>query len=44
MLEESNGIPLPKNSKNFDRNDVLKRVVRIGIFDKVKEDYIGNVC
>ena len=44
MLDSSEGIPLPENSKTFDRGDVLKRVVRVGIFGKVKRDYVGNVC
>lgn len=40
------GIPLPptntSNHKQFDRNMIVKRAVRIGIFNSETKDYIAN--
>ena len=41
-LEGAQGIPLPPTTKEFDRNMVVKRAVRIGIFDSKKKTYISN--
>ena len=42
-LESAEGIILPKNSDTFKRADVLKRAVRVGIFDDVKQEYVANI-
>ena len=42
-LESAEGIILPKNSDTFKRDSVLKRAVRVGIFDDVKQQYVANI-
>ena len=41
-LESAEGIPLPPNSADFQREHVKKRAVRIGIFDTKKREYFAN--
>ena len=41
-LESAQGIPLPPTTKDFDRTMVVKRAVRIGIFNANKKDYFAN--
>ena len=41
-LENATGILLPQNSQDFKRENIMKRAVRIGIFDSVKKEYIAN--
>jgi hypothetical protein len=38
------GIPLPVQNNIFDRKDVVKRAVRVGLFDSVKKEYIYNTA
>jgi len=33
---------VPPNSSEFDRSMIVKRAVRIGIFDSKKKDFIAN--
>lgn len=33
-IESAQGIPLPEDDKNFSRDMIVKRAVRIGIFDE----------
>lgn len=42
VIEGAQGIPLPPTSKDFDRDMVVKRAIRIGIFDKKNKVYIAN--
>lgn len=42
FLEFAEGVPLPADSSNFKRDSVIKRVVRIGLFDASKRDFIAN--
>ena len=42
-LDSAEGIMLPKDDNTFKRNNVLKRAVRVGIFDEVKRDYVANI-
>ena len=39
-IEGATGIPLPETEA--DRNSIVKRAVRIGIYNKAKHDYIAN--
>jgi hypothetical protein len=39
-IESAEGVPLPE--LEADRNNILKRVVRVGLYDTVKEDLIYN--
>lgn len=41
-IELAEGVPLPANSSTFDRQNIVKRVVRVGLFDNVKQDLIFN--
>lgn len=41
-LEGAQGIPLPNNGKDFDRANIVKRAVRVGIFDSQKKEYFAN--
>lgn len=43
-LESASGIPLPPTSPEFDRANIKKRAVRIGIFDSSKKEYFANAC
>ena len=39
-IESAEGVPQPE--LEADRNNILKRVVRVGLYDTVKEDLIFN--
>ena len=41
-LDSAQGIPLPNNGKDFDRNNIVKRAVRIGVFNSTKKEYFAN--
>ena len=41
-IEGAEGVPLPVQSAEFDRNNIVKRVIRIGLFDKVKRELVHN--
>ena len=41
-VESATGVPLPKNTAEFNRDNVVKRVVRVGLFDVVKKELIHN--
>jgi hypothetical protein len=36
------GVSLPSEGSAFDRNQIVKRAIRVAVFDNVKEDFIGN--
>ena len=36
------GIPLPEDAPNFRRDDIVKRAVRIGIFNQSTKEYMAN--
>ena len=42
-IESAQGIPLPPTTKDFDRDMVVKRAVRIGIFNASKKDFAERV-
>ena len=43
QLESAEGIPLPEHTEGlFDRNMIVKRAVRIGVFDLAKREYLAN--
>jgi hypothetical protein len=35
-IDSAEGVPLPAEGKDFDRQNIVKRVVRVGLFDTVK--------
>ena len=41
-LEGAQGVPLPGDGKNFNRSMIVKRAVRIGIFDVKKKEFFAN--
>ncbi len=41
IFDEATGVPLPAGNL-FDRKNILKRAVRVGIYDTVKRDYLYN--
>ena len=41
-LESAQGIPQPKDSEEFHRDMIMKRAVRVGIFNSATKDYIAN--
>lgn len=41
-LEGAEGVPLPATSAEFDRSNIVKRVIRIGLYDKIKHQLIHN--
>ena len=41
-MESAEGIPLPPNSADFQREHIKKRAVRIGIFDTKRKEYFAN--
>ena len=41
-IESATGVPLPKNTAEFNRDNIVKRVVRVGLFDDVKKELIHN--
>lgn len=43
-LDEAEGVPLPPDGPDFDRKSVVKRAVRIGLYDTVKKDFIHNTA
>jgi hypothetical protein len=43
IFDECQGVPLPQASEQFDRTQIVKRAVRVGLFDTVKKDFITNV-
>ena len=43
-LEGAAGIICPGREHHFDRNSIVKRVVRIGVFDTKNKEYIGNMA
>jgi hypothetical protein len=43
-LEGAAGIICPITDQNFDRKSIVKRVVRIGVFDTKNKEYIGNMA
>lgn len=43
LFEEATGVPLPASGSGFDsRTQIVKRVVRVGLYDTVKKDFIVN--
>lgn len=42
MIEGAEGVPLPAQSAEFDRANIVKRVVRMGLYDTVKQELIFN--
>lgn len=36
IIDSAEGVPLPSEGKDFDRNNIVKRVIRVGLFDTVK--------
>ena len=36
------GVPLPKAGSGFDRSQIVKRAIRVGLFDTSKKDFIYN--
>ena len=42
-LESAEGIILPKNSDTFKRDSVLKRAVRVGIFDEINQQFVASI-
>jgi hypothetical protein len=43
-VESAEGVPIPASSSDFDRQNIVKRVVRIGLYDKANHDLIANSC
>ena len=43
-IESAEGVPLPAQSNDFDRNNIVKRLVRFALFDKSKNDFICNTA
>lgn len=43
IFDECQGVPLPEASEQFDRSQIVKRAVRVGLYDTVKKDFITNV-
>lgn len=41
VFDEATGVPLPAGA-NFDRSNIVKRSVRVGIYDAIKKDYCYN--
>ena len=42
LLEDAQGVPLPQQGQGFDRSQIVKRAVRIGLYDMAKKDFIVN--
>lgn len=43
-LDGAEGVPLPAQSSEFDRNNIVKRVIRVGLFDSIKRELIFNTA
>lgn len=41
-IEGAEGIPLPKDSAEFSRKNIVKRIVRVGLFDVNNRELIFN--
>lgn len=40
-IEGAEGVPLPLAS-DFDRNSIVKRVIRVGLYDKMRHELVHN--
>lgn len=40
-FEEATGVPLPSTTQ-FDRSQIVKRAIRVGLYDIMKKEFIAN--
>lgn len=43
-FEEATGVPLPQANEKFDRSQIVKRAVRLGLYDSLKKEYYANTA
>ncbi len=41
-FEEATGVPLPQSNEKFDRSQIVKRAVRVALYDSLKKEYYAN--
>jgi hypothetical protein len=42
-INEANGVPLPNNEK-FDRQAIVKRAIRVGLYNMQTKKYLANTA
>lgn len=42
IIDSAEGVPLPAENKDFDRNNIVKRELRVGTYDTTKQELIFN--
>jgi len=42
LLSKAQGVPLPEESTGFKRNQIVKRVVRVALYDSDLQQFVGN--
>jgi len=38
------GVPIPEQSAQFERSQIVRRAIRVGIYDSIKKDLIHNTA
>jgi hypothetical protein len=37
-------VPIPQANEKFDRSQIVKRAVRVGLYDSLKKEYYANTA